>query len=241
MPDLPQLSADPRVLEKAAKYKWLLFPLGAALALGPVAGLIIAGVQAIIWLGAFALGAYTVVYYTPVLAMKLANWRLKALLSEAANNPILTLKNEYATRVQQLQAADNEIVDFSSEVRTYDDQLRDFKRQYPDEADSFQEVSDKMHVGLKDMTDEQGIARAALQDLKGRINKAEAIYNMALAAEKVSQLSQDTEGRVFSEIKQKVAFDAVRASLNHSFAALDRAVAKRQELTTKAAGKQLTS
>lgn len=227
-------SPEQKVLQKANKYKWLLLGLGAILVLGQFAGLIMAGVEALSALIITAAVITGLVYFMPVLAMKAANLRLKAITGEAERNPIETLRNDYVYRQNQLQQADDSIQEFDTEIRNYDSQCQEFKRQYPEEADSFIEISLAMHNGLAEMKQEQAVARAAVAELSQRIKKAEAIYKMALAAQRVTAFSKTSEEKVFADIKQQVAFDAVRSQLNRSFAALDRAMAKRTELTSKA-------
>lgn len=233
------LSPEQQLLAKASKYKWVLLGIGTILVAGEFAGLIISGVEAVLALGATVIGGGAVVYFTPVIAMKAANARMKMLVGEAEKNPIETLQNDFIFRNKQLQTADDSITDFDTEIRSYDDQMRDFKQQYPEEADSFEEISTEMHAGLKEMKAEQAVARAAVSDLAQKIKKAQAIWKMSLAAQRVTSFSKTSEAKVFADIKQQVAFDAVRSQLNHSFAALDRAMAKRTELSARAASPAL--
>lgn len=240
MTDTPQ-SPEQQLLQKAGKYKWVLFGIGTIVVAGQFAGLILAGIEATIALVATLIVGGALVYFAPVFAMKAANLRMKAIVGEAEKNPIETLRNDYIFRTQQLQQADDSIAEFITEIRNYDDQCRDFKQQYPEEAESFEEISTAMHAGLKEMKEEQAQARVAVQDLSQKIKKAEAIYKMSLAAQRVTSFSHDSEQKVFADIKQQVAFDAVRSQLNRSFAALDRAMAKRTELSQKAGQPQLSN
>lgn len=214
----------------ATKYKWLLGGL-AALLVAPFTGYILYGLLGILGLIATAAVILTAGFMAPAFAFKLANLRMKAIMAEANANPIETLKNDYLFRTRQLQEADDGIEDFQTEIANYDDQMREFSKQYPDEVGNFKEISTAMHNGLVEMKQEQAEARKAVAELERQIDKAEAIYKMALAAERVTSFSKNTEAKVFADIKQKVAFDAVRSKLNKSFASLDRAMAKRTELS----------
>jgi predicted nucleic acid-binding Zn-ribbon protein len=236
-----QLSPEQQLLQKANKYKWVLFGIGAVVVAGNFAGLLISGVEAIFAVGATVAVSAATVYFTPVIAMKAANTRMKMLVGEAEKNPILTLKNDYIFRQNQLQLADDSIQEFDTEIRNYDDQCREFKEQYPDEAANFEEISTSMHGGLKEMKSEQSQARSVVADLSQKIKKAEAIYKMSLAAQRVTSFSRESQEKVFADIKQQVAFDSVRSQLNRSFAALDRAMAKRTELSARAAAPALSS
>ena len=89
-----------------------------------------------------------------------------------------------------------------------------------------------MRTALDDMKKQQVIARDALTKFSLKIKEAEAIYKMSLAAQKVVKLSKSAEAQVFAQIKEQVAFDAVRTQLNRSFAELNRAVERRSESKT---------
>lgn len=229
----PDMTPEQQLLARANKYKWVLLGIGAVLLAGSFAGLIISGVEAILALAGVGIAGAATVYFLPVVAMKAANVRMKMLVGEAEANPIETLKNDYIYRNKQLQAADDTIEEFITEIRNYDDQMRDFNKDYPDEADSFKEISVEMHAGLEEMKTEQANSRLVVEDLSKKIKKAEAIYKMSLAAQRVSSFSKISEQRVFADIKQQVAFDAVRSQLNRSFASLDRAMARRTELSSR--------
>lgn len=239
MSDAVQLSPEEQLAAKVKKYKWPLLGVAAVLVAGEFGGLIISGVEALFALAAAGVTAAVCVYFLPVITFKLANARMKMIVGEAEHNPIETLRNDYIYRQNQLQRADDSIQEFEMEIRNYDDQCREFKEQYPDEAENFLEISQAMHDGLREMKSEQAIARAAVADLAQKIKKAEAIYKMSLAAQRVTSLSRDSQEKVFADIKQQVAFDAVRSQLNRSFAALDRAMAKRTELSQRAAAPAL--
>jgi|SRR5271157_1752164 len=228
------LTPEQQLLAKANKYKWVLLGIGAVLLAGELSGLIIAGAEALVILGATVISGAGLIYFLPAIAMKAANVRMKMIVGEAEKNPIETLQNDYVYRQNQLQQADDSIQEFDTEIRNYDDQCREFKQQYPEEAENFEEISQEMHSGLKEMKTEQAAARAVVADLAQKIKKATAIYKMSLAAQRVTSFSKTSEEKVFADIKQQVAFDAVRSQLNRSFAALDRAMAKRTELSQRA-------
>lgn len=206
--------------------KWLI-GLTAAFLIAPF---IFVAIKGLIGLTvAFAVGAM-IVSFAPVFATALANLKLRALRAAVEANPIETMQNLYIEKSQELADADQNIVEFETEIANYDDQMRTFKKQYPEEAPRYQQLSDGMHHGLDEMKEEQGMARDNLADLHMRIEKAQAIYRMALAAERVSEFSKSTEAQVFQDIKEKIAFDSVRTELNRSFASLNMALSRRAGL-----------
>jgi hypothetical protein len=206
-------------------FKWGLGFAGAVI----VAPYVYYAIQGLVGLAIAAAIGLTVIQLAPWFSMKLANWRMKLIVSEATANPIETMRNLYLEKTQELATADENIVDFETEIHNFDDQVGEFKRQYPNEAQTYETLSAKMGEALADMKGQQTEARKALSDFQTKIKKAEAIYKMSLAAQKVTQLSKSAEAQVFAQIKEQVAFDSVRTQLNKSFASLNLSLEKRSD------------
>lgn len=204
----------------ANRLKWGLGLIGAAL-ISPVVFLAVKG---IIGLAIAAAVGTATVQLAPVFSMKLANVRMKMLMSEASKNPIETLENRYADKAIELRRAAANIVEFETAVRNYDDKLAGFKVKYPQEAAGFQETSDKMHIGLQNMKTQQVASRKSLELAAQEIEKAKAIWDMSLAALQVTKFSKSAEQEVFEKIKRETALDSVSAQLNRSFASLNQAI-----------------
>ena len=83
----------------------ILFAPVALLAVGGLIGIIIAGTISL-----------SIIYATPVVAMKLANWRLKMLKAEATKNPVETLQNQYVQKEAALQQLKENIRTFTAQV-----------------------------------------------------------------------------------------------------------------------------
>lgn len=224
---------DVRKLRLSTGLKWALGLVGAVV-ISPVVFLAVKG---LVGLALAAVVGVTIIQFAPVVSLKLANWKLRALTAEVEANPIETMQNLYIEKSKELTAADQNIIDFETEIGNFDDEVRGFKKEYPDEAPRYQQISEAMHTGLTEMKSEQEFARDRLEDFQARIRKAQAIYKMSLAASRVTAFSKSAEARVFQDIKEQIAFDSVRTELNRSFASLSNALSKRTErpLLTKAA------
>jgi hypothetical protein len=214
-----------KALALAGKYKWAIGG-GTILAVIP-AVLILQNVVALAVAGAVG---FTVIQLAPAFAMKIANKRMAMIMAEAEANPIETLLNLKVELSQDLEEKQRKIQDFETEVLNFDDQVESFQKEFPEEADTYVELSNKMHEGLELMKEEQQHASDALVELDVKIKKGKAILKMALAAQNVQKLSGDAEQAVFQDIKQQIAFDSIRTNLNKTFAGLNTAVAKRKEL-----------
>jgi hypothetical protein len=219
----------------AAWLKWGLGMVGAVI----VSPFVFLAVKGIVGLAIAAAVGFVVVQLAPVFATMIANWRIKLLVAEVEANPIETMHNLYIEKTKELERADVNIVEFETEIGNFEGQLGAFKEQYPAEAASYQALDDKMRSALADMKTQQSEARRALVDFNLKIRKAEAIYKMAAAAQRVTQLSRSAEAQVFAQIKEQVAFDSVRSQLNRSFASLNLALERRLDAQAiMAQGKQ---
>jgi archaellum component FlaC len=212
----------------AAVVKWGVALIGCAV-VAPIAFLALKGVAFLLAFGAAVGVGWAFIQFAPVFALVVANLRLKALVGEATRNPIETMKTLYVDKARELETAQGHIEDFQAEISNFDGSVAEFKRQYPGDAASYEEISQKMKAGLREMKQEQVEARAALDDLKERIKKAEMIFKMATAAQAITAMSRSGQQAVFQDIEAQVAFGAVQTKLNRSFASLDSALARRVE------------
>lgn len=198
----------------------------AAAATAPIAIWMVNGIIA--W-SACALAFLVVANFAPAVGDWFANKRIQAIKAVAEANPIETMQNLFVEKQRELQDADTKIVAFETEIGNFDTQAADFRRQYPDEAPQYIEMSSKMHDALAGMKAQQTEARNELDSFRMKIVKAQAIYRMSLAASRVTKLSQSAQSEVYGQIKEQVAFDAVRTSLNQAFANLNLAVERRRD------------
>lgn len=216
---------DAKRQQLTTKYKWVLGLIG-AVAISPV---IFLAVKGIVGLMIALVVGQVCIQLAPVFSLRLANYKMKLLVGEVEKNPIESMINLRIEKAKELEQADQSIVEFETEIANFDDEIKAFKKRYPEEAPTYQTISEKMHQGLLDMQAERTESAQKLELLEQNIEKAQAIYKMALAAQRVTALSRKSEQAVFQEIKEKVAFDAVRTELNKSFASLNMALRQRQE------------
>ncbi len=206
-------------------FKWGLGIVGAALvapvifmAIGGILGLIVAGVV-----------SFTAIQLAPVFSFKLANWRMKLLMEEAEKNPIQTLNNLLIEKTQELNVASEAIKQFDQSILDFGSKVDTFKVEYPDDALMYEGILQRMKEVLEAMKNAHRAAKNEVQGLGTQIQRATAIYDMALAAQKVTTLSGTAEKQVFADIKQRIAFDSVQSQLNGAFASLNHALEERSD------------
>jgi hypothetical protein len=113
--------------------RWALALIAAAI-ISPVVFFAIKGLVGIII--SLVLGL-TIVNFSPWLSMKFANWKLKAIKSEAARNPVETLQNVYGQKQEQRKQFKQQITNFRTKVSGFSDKVEGFKAQFPQDAQKF--------------------------------------------------------------------------------------------------------
>lgn len=201
----------------ATGVKWGLGLVAAAI-LGPLAYLAIKGIVGLAV--ALLLGA-AVINFAPVVGMKFANWKLKAIKGEAMRSPIETMQNVFLEKEEALAAFLKRIEDFATEVANFTDKLDSFKAQFPGEAHKFQSTLDGMTRLLEVRRHKYAESQTRLQAFSGEIKKADAIWKMGLAAQAMTRAAGMTEDDFLQRLKTETAIDSVQSQLNRAMAELE--------------------
>lgn len=200
--------------EKIAK---IVIAGAVCLAVSPIIFGVIQGLLGLIVAGAIG---FTALQLTPYFAMKVGNLRMKLITMEANKNPIETMNNVYKENMITIQEKDQKIAQFEARLGDFKSKMTWFAKTYPNDVQQFAEVQDKMTLVLGRQKNKQKAAKVAAQDFHNQIVRAENIYEMALAAHAVQELSADIEKQVFQDIKKRVAFDSVTHTFNVAVAEL---------------------
>ena len=178
----------------------------------------ITGLLGLLAAGGILLAAWMLL---PAVGTAAANLRLKLLKAEAARNPIETLQSEYLRRDQLLNERKTKIETLAGKTNQFGSKLNDFKRRYPGEAQTYQEIYDKMVLLLKRSREQWTLAERQLQAFDGEIEKAKAKWEMAIAAADLRQDAGKVEEEFLAKIKVECSFDAIELGMNSAFAQLD--------------------
>lgn len=215
-------SLDLRKQSLANKVKWGI-AAAAALLISPVIFMIVKGLVGLAVAGVIGMA---IISFAPVVSMKLANWKLKAIKAEAAANPVETMQNVYREKSQALDAFVQRIEDFATEVGNFGDKLSGFKVEFPGEAPKFQATMTAMQELLKRRRMRLYEARQELEAFAGEIRKADAIWKMGLAAASMHKAAGMTEDDFMQRIKTETAIDSVQSNLNRALAQLETSLAE---------------
>lgn len=170
--------------------------------------------------------ASAAIAFAPVWAMKLANWRMKAVKGEAMRNPIETRWNIYNERMQKLEEFAGQIERFTAKLGQFQTQLTQLRKDYPDEVGPFERTYAAM-LQLKEARAKEYLhAKKAMAGYKRETEKAERIWTMALSARALGEAA-GMKIDPLKEIAEKTSLEAVELEMNSSFAQLDRLMMER--------------
>ncbi len=187
---------------------------------------VILGTAAVLASGALAfLVGIIVINAMPVASMKIANWRLRALKAEAERNPIETLQSQQLELVTALDNEANAIKSFDTEVSNFRSSLqKELDNGFPDAAASGLPTLQNMEKLLSFRRVKYKRAQARIVDRAKKIELAESKWRVALAAQKVTAASGETNLNALGQILESIAFGSVESAVNTSMAELRTAI-----------------
>lgn len=209
MPDAIQLTPE----QKKARFQKLAkvgLMLGAGLLFAPVA---VAAIGGLIGLGVAALIAIVGINMAPIVSMKLANWRMQAIMAEARAHPIETMRAIYIDNMKKIKDADDKIRQLAARLLDFRGKAQEFSQRYPQRAEQYNQMITSMQKVLDRWKDKQHTAKQNAKLYNDKIDEAEAVYAMGKEAVGLQALAGDAEKEVNQNILKQVAFDEV----NHTF------------------------
>jgi hypothetical protein len=190
----------------------------AIIVLAPAIMLLVKGLIGIAVAGVVGLA---IVNFAPVIAMKMANWKVKAIVSEAKENPIETMVNVANDRAEKLTEALQRIGDLSASVKNFADKVVGFKKQWPNDAAAFDAAVANANKVLAKWQNDYRIAKVALEQYLLEIDKCRAVNEMAVEMAKLNKMAQMDSDKLMEELKSKTAIDEVSRRMNSAMAQLE--------------------
>lgn len=164
-----------------------------------------------------------------------ANMRIKLIKHEASKNPIESLEQEYLRRTQMLNERKVKIETLAAKTAGFGTKLKQFKRDYPSEASTYQEIYDKMVLLLDRSRDQWVLGEQKLVEFNHEIDKAKAKWDMALAAADLRQDAGQVEQEFFAKLRVECSFDTIELGMNSAFAQLDTLLMESEAVQSPAA------
>lgn len=217
--------------------KWGITILAVAV-IAPIAWLAVSGMIGIALAGAIGLVGINL---APVMALKLGNMKNRAIDAErveniekvsnaAAINPIETLIQQSMEKRQASDQFKGAITLFRTEVKNFADQIAGFAKEYPDDVARFQTQQDAMNKLLKFREERYTQLQGELNNFDAAIKRAQAMWKMSQAAQKMNKLAGMELGDPFEKIKADSAINSVMTSMNKAFAEMETALMDNKEV-----------
>ena len=206
--------------------------------IAPLAWMAVTGIAGMLIAGGLAVVG---VNLAPVLALKASNLKYRALDAErvghiekvadaASANPIETLIQQSMEKRQASDAFKQAITIFRTEVKNFSDQIAGFAKEYPDDVARFQTQQDAMAKLLKFREDRYKQLQVELDNFDSAIKRAQAMWKMSQAAQKMNKLAGMELGDPFEKIKADSAINSVMTSMNKAFAEMETALMDNKEV-----------
>jgi hypothetical protein len=202
----------------------------AALVVSPIIFLIIKGV---IGLAIAAVVGVAIATTTPVISMKFANWRVRAITNEARENPIETLTNLIQAKQRALNVFEESVVEAVTARADFAIKCSNFSIQYPHRAAEFSKQLESMTIAVDKMKQALSEARDSLVDGNNKLTEMRAYWDMSQAAQVANKATGMDTGDMYEKLKLDTAVDAVYESMNRAFAQLEVAAVLDSGYTTK--------
>jgi hypothetical protein len=184
------------------------------LAIQGLVGLVIAGVVGL-----------SIVTFTPWMTMKFANWKVRAIMSEAKENPIETMINLLAAKQIAFKEFQVNVTTAVTARNNFKSKIETFAAKYPARAPEFKtqlvRMTDLVERKKKALND----AEHMLEEGHNKLEEMKAYWEMSQAAQAANKAAGMDTGDQFEKLKSDTAVDAVFESMNRAFAELEVAAA----------------
>lgn len=168
----------------------------------------------------------------PWFAVKVANWRLKALKHEASLNPIETLENQYGKRAEALNNILQGLREFYAVIEDLAQQIREHNGRYPNRPSQFQEKYEKMKSLYTLRSKKYKQAKSNLEGFSELIDEKRSDWRVAQAAAKAMKLANVGED-FQSRLMQDTALTSIQDGLNIAFSELEVSLLEEQVVVSE--------
>jgi hypothetical protein len=192
-----------------------------AIVIAPLLFTLLAATVAAVLTGVIAM---VTVAAAPVLSMKLANWKMKAILAEARRNPIPTLENELIARHKALSQTKEHLARALAAVEGFITQAEDAAKRYPDMRDRLVVRAAKAKELANAKKGAYEAAVRAVGDFEAEVERARVEWQLVVAEAAMSKSLDAAGGDAMAQLKARTALDEVTSRMNQAFASLEIAL-----------------
>lgn len=208
--------------DRIAKYaKWGIGLVGAVV----ISPFVFLAVKGLIGLG-LAIGVgLAIINFAPVVSMKFANWKVKAIVGEAMINPIETLTNLLIEKRRAFETFKENVTQAGTAAKNFATKVDGFKKKFPSRAPEFEAQLAAMNELVKRKLQALRDAEHSLNEGDTKLDEMKAYWEMSQAAQAANKAAGMDTGDLYEKLKADTAVDAVYSSMNRAFAELETAAA----------------
>ena len=206
-------------LEQILKYGIMAVLLG----VGGFAGLFL--IKSIFALGVTVVGGLALWYGTPVLAQKLAHWKIMGLTYNAEKNPIPELILRRQADAKRIEEVIKQVTILGTETRQFGSELAGFMKTDPDQAPLFEQTHKNMVKVYNYQVAMVQKAQEGLRQFDGVIAKSQRVWAMTQASIKANAaLKNFQRPDPMEEIRKQTALDSISKSMHQTMTEMELAV-----------------
>lgn len=215
--DLTPLDVERRRDRLAGVIQWAVIAgLGAL-----VAPLAFALLQATVALALSAVLAMSAVVLAPVLATRLANWKMAAILADARNNPMPTLERELLARQQALRNFGAQLRASLAQMDSFDAGCEDAARQFPDMASRWRARATKARALAESQKRSYARAHRSVDEFSTEVQRCRTEWKLVLAESAMNKALTVGLNDPLAQLRAHTAIDSVTDRMNEAFAGLE--------------------
>jgi hypothetical protein len=207
---------------KALTTKGKIALAAVALLVSPVIFMVVKG---LVGLAAAAVVGGAIISFAPVVAMKFANWKLKAMKSEARENPIETRQALGLAARERIRQGEQELTTFSTEVKNFTDEVKELRLAQPEDAADFDEQLANLKRLLQHKVESLREAVAKADAFDAATARAARKWKVAQSAIRMQRLTGEQANDALDKILAEESLDSVQTAMNRAMAELDTALA----------------
>lgn len=192
--------------------------VAAALIVSPVIFMVIQGIVGLAIAAALGL---VIVNAAPIMSMKLANWKIKEIVSEAKQNPIETLENLIIAKEQALKEFVKEVESAVAARNVFETKCNQFVKMYPARAKEFDTQLDAINIAVEQKKKALNMAKESINNAKEKLKECKAYYEMSIAVQNANAAMKMDTGDIYEQLKADTAIDSVMAHVSKTFGELE--------------------
>jgi hypothetical protein len=215
-----------QVPTQVRKAPWWLKVLGfglAGLIFAPIAFTMLYGMVALV---VTVILAMTGIFFGPVLAEKMANWKMMGLTNEWKKSPVPTLQRQYAERADNLEQRKKALAMSMAAIADFNTLRANFKARFPKSTDKialYDERAKRLQASENMKKAKYQAAADSLAKFGETVIEAEADWEVILALKKANQL-EEMDNDPMELLKTRTSLGSVEREMNECFAQLDVAM-----------------